>query len=94
MRIAARHESGMRLMNKGNTSTAAARSTPWTMADRLVLAPASILTLDLTISQVMGSPPNTPDTQLPMPCATSSRLAGVVRRSRSRRSTASIVSRA
>ena len=94
IRIAARHDSGSRLMRLGNTSTASASSRPCTIAARLVRAPASTLTLDRTISQVIGRPPSSPDTQLPTPWAISSRLAGVVRRSRSSRSTASVVSSA
>jgi hypothetical protein len=46
--------------------------TPWVMEDSLVLPPASAFAALLTITAVMGSPPNRPLIILPVPCATSS----------------------
>ena len=49
------------------------------MVDILVLAPEFTLAEERTITLVTGSPPNSPDTILPKPCAFNSRLVGVTR---------------
>ena len=58
-----------------------------------VCAPAWAFTLVRTTTEVRGSPPKNPETMLPAPCASSSRLVGVTRFRGSRRSAASMLSR-
>src|SRR5688572_9273666 len=45
------------------------------MAETLVLAPALMLAVVLTITEVMGRPPSNPDKKLPTPCAFNSTFA-------------------
>src|SRR5690606_33627538 len=65
---------GILLRMPGIARIASSNSTPWDMADNLVLAPALIFAVVLTITEVIGSPPIIPEIMLPMPCAFSSLL--------------------
>ena len=89
--MAASADSGMRLMACGTSITAIAKRAPCKIVEIFVRAPASMFTLDRTISHVIGSPPAIPETMFPMPWAMSSRFGDVLRFSRSSRSTASSV---
>ncbi len=56
----------------GSTAANSSSQTPCRMADARVLAPASTLAVERTITPVIGSAPSRPQMKLPTPCATSS----------------------
>ena len=91
-KIAARHESGIRLSTAGKATTATNSSTPCPIAESLVFAPACTLTEPRMITEVIGIPPSKPAAMLPAPWASSSRLGGDFRCSGSSRSIASKLS--
>lgn len=62
---------------------------PWVKEASLVRPPASALAAPRTTTAVMGMAPSRPQRMLPIPCARSSRLTGVMRFLLSNLSTAS-----
>src|SRR5262249_24685040 len=72
--IAARAAIGIRSITDDATSTKAKIKKPWKKLDQRVRAPAAILAVDLTISEIIGKPPINPETALPSPTAAMSLL--------------------
>ena len=63
------------ILNPGIVTTATNKKVPCAIADNFVLAPAFILAVVLTITDVIGKPPINPESILPMPCAFNSVFA-------------------
>src|SRR5688572_29892038 len=75
IKLAARQSIVILFSKPGIEITATNNTVPCTIADNLVLAPAFILAVVLTITEVIGSPPSKPAKIFPTPCAFNSTLA-------------------
>jgi hypothetical protein len=78
--IPAKHDNGICFSMDGINITESTRITPCVIVDALDFAPALMFAELLTITDVMGNPPNNPDMALAVPCAFNSRLSGVILR--------------
>ena len=92
MSTAASEASGIKLSTDGISATQNSNKNPWSIADIFVFAPAFTLADVLTITDVIGNPPISPEKIFPTPCAFNSRLVGVTLLYGSNASAASIFS--